>query len=53
MSVYTGANKDGPKIRILFRASKIAKLTGWHPRHTLDEIIDDVASDMRRRTAAN
>ena len=31
--------------------SKIAKLTGWRPRHTLDEIIDDVASDMRRSAA--
>ena len=27
---------------------KIAGLTGWHPRLTLDEIIDDVASAMRR-----
>jgi len=31
--------------------SKITELTGWRPRHTLDEIIDDVASDMRRRAA--
>ena len=30
---------------------KLAKLTGWRPRHTLDEIIDDVASDMRGRAA--
>ena len=27
---------------------KIAGLTGWRPRLTLDEIIDDVASAMRR-----
>ena len=32
--------------------SKIAKLIGWQPRHTLDGIIDDVADDMRRRSAA-
>ena len=31
--------------------SKIAKLTGWQPRHTLDEIIDDVASAMRSNAA--
>lgn len=29
--------------------SKLTKLTGWRPRHTLDEIIDDVASDMRSK----
>ena len=28
--------------------AKIAGLTGWRPRHTLDGIIDDVASAMRR-----
>ena len=31
--------------------SKIAKLTGWHPRHALDEIIEDVAAEMRRTAA--
>ena len=29
--------------------SKITGLTGWKPRHTLDEIIDDVASEMRSK----
>ena len=29
--------------------SKITELTGWLPRRSLDEIIDDVASEMRRR----
>ena len=33
--------------------SKITELINWRPRHTLDEIIDDVASDMRRNSAAN
>ena len=30
---------------------KLAELTGWRPRRTLDEIIDDVASEMRGRAA--
>jgi len=29
--------------------SKISELTGWKPRHTLDEIIDDVAFEMRSK----
>ena len=28
---------------------KLTKLTGWRPRRSLDEIIDDVAADMRSK----
>ena len=28
--------------------SKIAALTGWQPKHDLDDIIADVADDMRK-----
>jgi nucleoside-diphosphate-sugar epimerase len=33
--------------------SKLARLTGWAPRRTLDEILDDVAEEARRELAAS